>query len=288
MLPDFKAYERTQELTNGTLRYFEAGTGENHTFLLHGMGAATSSDTFAFVFDALAEKLHLYNIDMLGFGKSSRKMAYGPTFEVIVDGLREFMDVKGLTRVNIVGHSAGGWFGSILAYESPDRVNKLVTIGGAGLNVTPVPTVSSPPAPSLEGALNTTMASVHEGSELTAEQARWMAESMYDIATQPGALEGGMAPLLHQMATADIRKHWLLQRRLPFIKAPTLVIWGTGDTMEPYPTWTAEWESIEGDVSRSSKPWVVPGGKYVLLNAGHNSQWEQPREIARLVLEFLT
>lgn len=287
MLPELTKYEKYEDLTNGRVRYYEAGSGDNHTLLLHGMGVSTSADTFAFVFGGLAEKLHVYNMDVLGFGKSSRKMEYGPTFEVIIDGIREFMDVKGLEKVNIVGHSAGGWFGSILAYESPDRLRRLVMIGSAGMNVTPVATVSSPVQPSLETSLKTTMVGVHEGSGFTPEQAKWLAESMYAVGQQPGAPEGGMRPLLHQMATPDIRKHWLIQRRLPYIKTPTLVIWGKGDTMEPFPTWTEEWEKIGGDVSKSSKPWQIPGAKYVLLNAGHNSHWEQPDEVSKLVLDFL-
>src|SRR5687767_325561 len=124
MLPDLKKYEKYEDLSNGRVRYYEAGSGDNHTLLLHGMGSQTSADTFAFIFDKLAEKLHVYNLDMLGFGKSSRKMEYGPTFEVVIDGIREFMDKKGIQKVNLVGHSAGGWFGSILAYESPERINK--------------------------------------------------------------------------------------------------------------------------------------------------------------------
>ncbi len=287
MLPDLKKYEHFQDLTNGRIRYYEAGEGDNHTFLLHGMGTQTSADTFAFIFEKLAEKLHVYNIDMLGFGKSSRQMAYGPTFEVVIDGIREFMDVKGLSKVNLVGHSAGGWFGAILAYESPDRINKMVMIGSAGMNVTPVATVSNPPKPSLEGSLAGTRAAVYEGSDFTPEQATWLGENMFEMATQPGVAEGGMRPLLNQMATADIRNHWLIQRRLPYIKAPTLVIWGKGDTMEPFPTWTEEWEKIGGDVSKSSKPWVIPGAKYVLVDAGHNSHWERPSEISEMILDFL-
>jgi pimeloyl-ACP methyl ester carboxylesterase len=288
MLPELTKYEKYQDLTNGRVRYYEAGSGDNHTLLLHGMGIVTSADTFAFIFDRLAEKMHVYNMDMLGFGKSSRKMAYGPTFEVIIDGIREFMDVKGIDKVNIVGHSAGGWFGSIFAYESPDRVKKLVMIGSAGMNVTPVANVSNPQPPSLESARRTTMGSVHDGSHFTPDQAEWLAQSMNETGNMPGVAEGGMGPLLNQMATADMRKHWLIQRRLPYIKAPTLVIWGKGDTMEPYPTWTEEWDKIKGDVNKSSKPWAIPGAKYVLVDAGHNSHWEQPDDISKMIIDFLT
>ncbi len=287
MLPDLQKYERFQDLTNGRVRYYEAGQGDNHTILIHGMGASTSADTFGFIFEKLAEKLHIYNVDMLGFGKSSRKMEYGPTFEVIIDGIREFMDVKRLDKINIVGHSAGGWFGSIFAYESPDRVRKLVMFGSAGMNVTPVAGIANPVKPSLEGALKTTMASVHEGSSFKPEEAQWLAESMNEVGNQPGVAEGGMAPLMHQMHEPEIRAHWLIQRRLPYIKTPTMVLWGKGDTMEPYPTWIEEWESIKGDISKSSKPWTIPGAKYVMVGGPHNSHWENPDEITKILAEFL-
>src|SRR5947208_3089563 len=136
----YASSEKFQDVTNGRMRYYEFGSGEP-TLLLHGMGAQTSADTFQFMFDDLGQKLKVYALDYLGFGKSTRKMEYGPTFDVIVGGIREFMDAKGLSRVNIVGHSAGAWFGGLLAYESPERVNRCVFIGPAGLNITPVPTV---------------------------------------------------------------------------------------------------------------------------------------------------
>ena len=284
-LTDLKPYSKDIDLPSGRIRYYEAGSGDNHTILLHGMGVSTSADTFANVFEPLAQNFHIYNMDMFGFGHSSREMGYGPTFETIIDGIRQFMDAKGIEQANIVGHSAGGWFGAILAYESPQRLRRLVMIGSAGMNVTPVPNVSNPAPTTMERALATTMASVGQGaSSWTEEMAKDLAGRMLEAGT---LAPNSLAPLLQQMANAEIRNHWLIQWRLPHITTPTLVIWGKGDTMEPYPTWTAEWDTIGGDVSKSSKPWVIPGAKYVLLDAGHNSHWEQPETITELVTDFL-
>ena len=41
------------------------------------------------------------------------------------DHIREFMDLLGIEKANIAGHSMGGWIATLLAYESPDRINKL-------------------------------------------------------------------------------------------------------------------------------------------------------------------
>lgn len=286
MLSDLARYEKFQDVTNGRIHYYEAGSGDNHTVLLHGMGVATSADTFAPVFDQLAARFHVYDVDALGFGKSTRAMDYGPTFDVIVDGLREFMDLKGIRQANLVGHSAGGWFGAILAYESPARLRRLVMSNSAGFDVTPVPTVSNFAVPTRESITNNVNQSVHQGSAFTAEMAAGMAERMLQTVQEPGAPES-LKPLLHQMATPAIRRQYLLQRRLPQIQVPTMMIWGKGDTMDPFPTWTAEWDKIGGDLSKSSKPWVIPGAKYVLMQTGHNSHWEASEEWLRLVTDFL-
>jgi pimeloyl-ACP methyl ester carboxylesterase len=281
----YAQYEKFQDVTNGRMRYYEFGAGEP-TLLLHGMGVPTSADTFQFMFDHLAGRLKVYALDYLGFGKSTRKMEYGPTFDVIVDGIREFMDAKGLTRVNLVGHSAGAWFGSLLAYQSPDRVNRCVYIGPAGLNITPVASVSGYAQPTREGTLNSLQASVFPGSAVTPEIAEELADQMLAMATMPDAFEG-LQPLVDQMANPASRRQYLLHRHLPLIKAPILWLWATGDNMEPLPTWTEEFDKLGGDMSQSTKPWVSPNSKYFLVEGGHNCHWEQPETIARYVLDFL-
>jgi pimeloyl-ACP methyl ester carboxylesterase len=307
VLPDLSKYEKYVDLTAGKIRYYELGSGNNHTLLLHGNGIMTSADTFQFVMEDLARYGHIYAIDMPGYGKSERQMPYGPTFDIVVDSIREFIDVFGIGPVNIVGHSAGPWYGAILAYQSPDRVKKLVMVGSAGMNVEPSGGSRvgiqgmSPAMPTLESTIEGVSRSFVEGSSLTPELGREMAEQMVGYASVPGGRDS-LNPILDQMGVPEARRFYLLQRMFPYIKAPTLVIWGMGggkplsdewpnagqgDTMDPYPTWTAEWEKIGGDLTKSSKPWVIPGAKYVPLKAGHNVHWEQPKEFVELVGNFI-
>jgi 4,5:9,10-diseco-3-hydroxy-5,9,17-trioxoandrosta-1(10),2-diene-4-oate hydrolase len=299
-LPDLSKYEKYQKVTNGYIRYYEMGSGDEHTILAHGMGVVTSADTFQFAMEHLAKDLHIYAIDYLGFGKSSRTLPQGPTFDVIVDGIREFMDAKGIESANLIGHSAGGWFGPILAYESPHRIRKLISMGGAGMNVEPAGGEGTPendflgryaPA-SLEGARASINRSLYEGSQMTEELADAMAQQMFEHGTREGALEG-LKPLVRQMATAEVRAQYLIQRRLPHIKVPCLFIWGkggpgqSGDTMDPYPTWTEEYDRLSGDMSKSVKPWVVPGASYLATSTGHNIQWEKPELFAQICIDYI-
>ncbi|MFT7460565.1 MAG: pimeloyl-ACP methyl ester carboxylesterase, partial [Planctomycetota bacterium] len=220
-------------------------------------------------------------------GKSERILANGPTFDVIVDGVREFIDNKGIEKTHIVGHSAGCWFGGILAYESPARIGKIVFMGTAGMNVKPVAGVATYKTPTIESLTEGNMTSVYEGSSFTAELAAEVAEQMLQYVEMPGAFEG-LKPLVAQMANPDIRKSYLLQRRLPFIKNPILMLWGESEFMEPHPTWTEEWESSGHNPGNSSKPWVTPNMKFELIpKATHNVHWEHPDLILKLIKDFI-
>ena len=285
-LPDLSKYEKYEQLTQGKVRYYEAGSGKD-VLLLHGMGVYTSADTFQFQFEALAEKYHVIAMDYLGFGNSDRVLGNGPTFDVIVDGIREFLDIKGLEQVHIVGHSAGPWFGGILTYESPDRVLSLTGIGSAGMNATPVASVSGYQAPTAESTKASNMNSVYEGSSLTEEMAGEMGLQMLKYANRDGAVDG-LRPLVNQMADADVRKSYLLQRRLPFMKCPVYFIWGESEGIDPGPTWTEEWESTGHNPGKGSKPWVAPNTKFDMIpGATHNLHWEHPELITKLISDFI-
>ena len=286
MLPDLSVYEKFQTVTQGQIRYYELGDGPP-LLLLHGMGVSNSADTFCFMLESLAEKRHVFALDALGFGGSTRALANGPTFDVIVDGLREFMDRKAIAQIDVVAHSAGGWFTGILAYESPNRVGKLVWIGAAGMNVEAIASVAGYQAPTVESITADNLASVYPGSALTSEMAAALAELMLAHATAEGAFDG-LKPLVGQMKTPAVRRSYLLQRRLAHIRNPILLMWGEREMMEPYPTWTEEWTATGHDPGKSAKPWVSPNMRFELVpGATHYVHWEQPALVLKLIDEFL-
>jgi pimeloyl-ACP methyl ester carboxylesterase len=287
MLPDLSAYEKYEQLTQSRLRYYEAGEGPV-LLLLHGMGVNASADSFQFIFKELAEALHVIALDLPGFGKSDRVMEYGPTFDLIVDAIRQFIDKKALGQVDVLAHSAGAWFASILAYESPERIGKLALIGTAGLNIAPAAVASAQGKPTLESLVQGNMNSVYEDSAFTAEMAEEVAAQMLKYIQMPGAPES-LNPLKAQMSNPDSRKCYLLQDRLPYIKNPMLMIWGGEDKMEPFPTWTEEWESSGHNPANGSKPWVSPDMQFEMIaGATHFTHWEHPDRILELVREFIS
>ncbi len=287
MLPDLSAYEKFEELSQARVRYYEAGTGQS-LLLLHGMGIHASADSFQFIFEELAQHYHVIAMDIPGFGKGERKLKYGPTFDVIVDAIREFIERKALNRPHILAHSAGGWFASLLTYESPHMLGKLVLIGTAGMNIKPAAVASGKGAPDLENLIAGNMNSVYPGSAFSAEMAEAVAEQMLDIVSLPGAIES-LSPLKAQMSNPDSRALYLLQRRLPYISTPILMIWGGKDQMEPFPTWTDEWEASAHDPGKGSKPWVSPNMQFELIaDATHFTHWEHPERVLELINNFIS
>ncbi len=286
IIPDLSKYEKFQKVTQGTIRYYESGRGRD-VLLLHGMGAYTTADTFMFMFEKLAKRYHVIAPDHLGFGKSTRILENGPTFDVIVDGHREFLNQLGINCVDLIGHSAGPWFGGILAYESPHLVRSFTAIGAAGMNVDPVTGVSGYQEITHQFLVDSMSHSIFPGSAITQQMASAIAETMLVYAKMPGAFEG-LKPLVHQMANPGIRKSYLLQRRLPFFSMPSLWIWGEKEGIEPGPTWTREWNDTQGDPGKGSKPWVAPNARYVMIpEATHNVHWEFPTEIFELCTDFI-
>ena len=72
-IPDLSGYEKFATLTQGKVRYYQAGSG-TPLLLLHGMGVYTSADTYQFIFEDLAKDYQVVAVDFLGFGKGDRKL----------------------------------------------------------------------------------------------------------------------------------------------------------------------------------------------------------------------
>lgn len=279
-------HEKFVDLSLGRRRYLEAGNGVP-LLMLHGMGITNSADTFEPIFEGLSEQFHVYALDMLGWGKGVRTIPEGPTFDLIVDDIREFMDKLGIAQAHLAGHSAGAWMAAHLAYQSPGRVIRLILMNGAGLNGTPSPRVGALAQPPTLDELKEGVRQAFTGaSKAPAALVETQSQAQFDALSQPGALHS-LDTLLHQMLTPEIRARYMLQRRIGKISVPALVFWGAGDVMDPYPTWTQEFEALKGDMSKSSKPWVIPGAKYVLLPTGHYSHWEMPDHTLKLITDFL-
>ncbi len=214
--------EKYAEMTHGKTRYWEAGAGYP-TILVHGVGWTSGCETWVRNIGPLSERLHVYAIDCLNWGVGDI-LQQEFSFAYLVDHVREFMDVMGIERANIVGHSMGGWLVTLLAYESPERVNKLVNVAGGGTATRPLQSMVEFKVPS-EEQIKEQLAGRFPAGTVDVDE---LAATFIHKTSLPGHGEA-FAGVMRHMTNPDTRLRYNTLRRMPHIKVPTLVCWGTDD-----------------------------------------------------------
>jgi pimeloyl-ACP methyl ester carboxylesterase len=261
--------EKFVELNHGKTRYWEAGTGYP-TILIHGAGWMSGCESWVMNIGPLSEKLHVYAIDALNWGTGD-VLDQEFSFAYLVDHVREFMDALGIEKANFVGHSMGGWIVTLLAYESPDRVNKLVNVAGGGTATRPLQNMVEFKVPSLE-AITQSFDQRFPNGEVDVDEIA----APYIEKTKLEGHGEAFAKVMRHMTNPITRQRYNTLRRLSHIKAPTLVIWGRND----------ETNALEmGEATANG----IPGAKLIVYdNVGHMVPQQRASDFNRDVLAFLT
>jgi pimeloyl-ACP methyl ester carboxylesterase len=114
------------ELSKVRLWYHDVGGGEP-LVLLHG--GAVDSSFFAPNIDALAERFHVFAVDLRGHGHTPD--VAGPfTYDALAQDMTEFVDAVVGGPAHLVGHSIGAAVLLHAALRRPDLVRGLVLMSG--------------------------------------------------------------------------------------------------------------------------------------------------------------
>jgi 2-hydroxy-6-oxo-octa-2,4-dienoate hydrolase len=253
--------------------YLEAGDGPP-VVLIHGSGpGVTAYANWRLVIPALAEKVHVYAPDMVGFGYTERPSDVEYGVQTWADQLIGLLDSLGLDQASIVGNSFGGAIGLRVAAQHPDRIHRLVLMGSMGV---PFPITEGLDrvwgyTPSFENMRKVLDLFAYDRVLVPDE----LAEVRYRASMQPGFQEsyGSMFPAPRQrwveaMCTqeADIRA----------IGHRTLVIHGREDQVIPVAT------------SLQLAQMIDLAELHVYPHCGHWTQIERSADFNRLVRDFLT
>jgi pimeloyl-ACP methyl ester carboxylesterase len=258
--------EHWVELSHGRTRYLEAGAGPP-VLLLHGVGFTAGGDAWAPILERLDGRVRAIAPDCVGWGFGDRlDLEY--SFAYLVDFLRELQDALGLERTHVVGHSMGGWLATLFAYESPDRVNRLVLVASGG---TAARTLSSMTEfmPPTRDDIRAQLAAAARPDELEALVERDWAKTQV-----PGAVES-YRKILRHMNEPKTRERYKTRRRLPYIHAPTLIVWGGNDAVNA------------PEMGRLLHDGIAGSRLEVLEGIGHGVPWECPEGLTALLHEFL-
>lgn len=232
------------------VHWVETGAGEETVVLIHGLSG--SSRWWQRNVPALAERYRVVVPDLIGFGRS-RCPGPLPAMPAVADLFTRWMDVAQMGRVHLVGHSMGGHLSVHVAARHPERIRRLVLVDAAGL-----------PRPLTVSAL---VRFVYE----LAPPKQWGDPAFLPVIWGDALTAGPLvvAQGLRNVLRDDVRP------LLATIRAPTLVLWGSGDAIVPLE---------HARIFRET----IPGARLALIpGAFHNPMVDRPEEFNRMVNLFL-
>ena len=124
-------------LANGIqTNYHEHGQGEP-VLLIHGSGpGVTGWANWRLTIPALAENFRVIAPDIVGFGYTERPADVQYNMQTWLNHILGLMDALGIEKAHVVGNSFGGGLALAMAIRAPQRVERLVLMGSAGLPFT--------------------------------------------------------------------------------------------------------------------------------------------------------
>jgi pimeloyl-ACP methyl ester carboxylesterase len=231
--------------------------------VLHGAGGNRG---FTRAFRALAEHYTVWAPTHPGFGASGD----AEWMQSIADLARFylwFIDVAGLRRPHLLGQSLGGWTAAEMAAMGPGSIDKLVLSAAAGLK------------PEKSEILDVFFHTPAELRTLNVHDPKTIPEwdELFGKVPTPADLE--IAERNREMSARLAWKPYMhnpvLERFLPRVTNPALIVWGREDRIIPVEC---------GERYRK----LLPGSTLTVLEkCGHLVPIEQPDAFARLVREFL-
>jgi pimeloyl-ACP methyl ester carboxylesterase len=216
---------------------------------------------------ALAERFTVYVPSHPGYGLSD-DAAWMESPRDVARYYLWYLDVLGLERSTIVGHSMGGWIAAELAAMNPRAVERLVLVAAAGLKPEQgeILDIFYYPVDQLTQMVYHDPAQVPEWDEL--------------FGTPPTPEQQDLALRNREMSARLTWKPYMHNPRLPFflprISNPTLVVWGKQDQIVPVAC---------GEQYRR----LLPNATLrVIEGCGHSPMVERPDEFVSMLHTFLT
>jgi 4,5:9,10-diseco-3-hydroxy-5,9,17-trioxoandrosta-1(10),2-diene-4-oate hydrolase len=274
---DARADGKVSLVDGKPIYYLEIGKGEP-LVLIHGGGPGASGwSNYNRNVDALSAKYRLIIPDLPGYGGSDKSPITVPRYGAYAKAMNGLLDNLGIAKTHVVGNSLGGGTAIKMAFETPQRINKLVLMGPAGLSsaYSKLPTEgarmifeyyggSGPSREKLDAFIRLM---IFDSSNLTEEllEQRYQASIVPDIIANP-PLSLKQLPILEEL--------WR-DERLAALPHETLVLWGRNDRVNPLAT---------AEILMNQ----LPNARMIsFTHCGHWVQWEKAKAFNAIVLSFL-
>jgi pimeloyl-ACP methyl ester carboxylesterase len=261
--------------------YRMAGQGPA-VVLVHGL--AGSSTTWKGVLRALADRFTVVAPDLLGHGQSAKPRG-DYSLGAYASGIRDLLVALEVERATFVGHSLGGGVAMQLAYQFPERCERLVLVASGGLGREVNPLLRAVTLPGAEYILPVILTS---WLRLRAET---VGGALRRVGWRPGSTvtevwrgyttltsREGQQAFVHTVRSvidAAGQRVSALDRLYLAAAVPTLIVWGDHDRVIPVKHAYAAHAAMPG-----SRLEILPG-------AGHFLPFEESEWFHRTLTDFL-
>ncbi|WP_299200185.1 alpha/beta fold hydrolase [uncultured Amphritea sp.] len=260
------------------IHYNELGEGDQVVIMLHGSGpGATSWANFNRNIEPFVNAgYRIILLDCPGWGKSDPVVCTSSRSDLNAACIKGVMDGLDINTAHLIGNSMGGHSVVAFALSWPERVEKLILMGGGTggpSQFVPMPTEGIKLIqalyrnPDIETLKKMMSVFVYDSSHLTEEMFQLRLDNML---SRKDHLENFVKSL-----EANPKQFPDFGPRLSEIQAHTLVVWGRDDRFVPM------------DIGLKLIRGIPNAQLHVFNNCGHWAQWEHADTFNRMVLDFL-
>lgn len=272
-LNTFDGLKRTVTLANGQVLAYILMGGPKGTPVVLIHGYTDNARDWVPLVPYLSPRFRLILVDIRGHGRSAKPECCYTRIDFAYD-IKLLMDALHIQRADIVGHSLGSIIAQSFAEFWPERTQRVVLISSSG---GPRPgTPPKKPAYDYAAEIRKLREPIDPDSPFmiawwsspTPVDPDFLARQRRDAAGIP--LRVWIAILDQGIVDTD------LQRTLPMLRAPTLLIWGSKDPI------------MAEDVRQTLREALPHAQVKILEGLGHNPFWEDPAACAQAINAFLT
>src|SRR5687768_10675037 len=224
--------------------------------LLHGLFGALSN--FKSIIDHFTGKANVVVPMLPIFEMPLKKLSVTG----LVDHVKQFVDFKKYSRLNLVGNSLGGHVAILYALAKPELLRSMTLTGSSGLFEAPLGS-TFPKRGDYDFVRKKTESTFYDPAVADKE----LVDEVYDIVN-----DRNKAIRVIAIAKSALRHN--IADRLQNIKRPTLLVWGKQDTITP---------SFVGEKFKE----LLPDARlYLMDKCGHAPMMEHPDEFNKLLENF--
>ena len=268
------AYSHFADVDGVRVHYQEKGTGTT-LVLIHGFTSSTYS--WKDVFEPLSKGFHVIAVDLKGFGFSGKPDGdYTRRTQAIL--VAHLLDYLKIDRAWLCGNSMGGEVALNIALQNPQRVDGLILIDSAGVNVSGADSVAPwyVSIPLIGRALvafsMTSDKLVRKGLVKSFYDRNKISDERVASYYRPLKTRGGQLAALRARTQAG---QFPIEQDLGKINTPTLIIWGAEDALIP----------LEAGRKMNS---LIKDSKLVIIEkCGHVPEEEMPERVLDEITRFI-